>query len=81
VDEIGPEIPDVRSALGFLIDREDYFRVFVVRDPSDGGWDVVLRVDGSYETQEIAAHAAERIRDQLLEVRDLDHSRWFSWEG
>ena len=74
------EIPDIRTALGFLTDREDNFRVFVVRSPLGHGWDVVLRVDGSYDTQEAADEAAEGIKRMLLDVRDLDHGRWFSWE-
>ncbi len=73
-------IPDIRTALGFMADREDSFRVFVVRSPVRPGWDVVLRVDGSYDTQEAAAHAARGIKDMLLNVQHLNHERWFSWE-
>jgi hypothetical protein len=75
------DIPDIRTALGFLADREDSFRVFVVRSALGHGWDVVLRVDGSYDTQEAAADAAKRIKQMLLDVRGLDHARWFSWEA
>lgn len=75
------EIPDIRTALGFLTDREDSFRVFVVRSPLGHGWDVVLRVDGSYDTEAAAAQAAAGIKDMLLNVRDLNHERWFSWDA
>ncbi len=78
MDDIG--IPDIRSADGFLQDREDYFRVSVVRSSVGHGWDVVLRLDGTYDTQEAAAIAAERVKEMLLAVEGLDHERWFSWE-
>ena len=74
------DIADIRTALGFMTDREDSFRVFVVRSPVGPGWDVVLRVDGSYDSQEAATHAARGIKDMLLNVQDLNHERWFSWE-
>ena len=76
-----PRVPDIRTSLGFLTDREDNFRVFVVRSPLGHGWDVVLRVDGSYDTQEAAAQGAQRIRQMLLDVQDLNHERWFSWDA
>ena len=79
LDEL--EIPDIRTALGFLADREDSFRVSVVRSALGHGWDVVLRVDGSFDTQEAAADASRRIKQMLLAVRGLDHERWFSWEA
>ena len=76
-----PRVPDIRTSLGFLTDREDNFRVFVARSPLGHGWDVVLRVDGSYDTQEAAAQAAQRIKKMLLDVQDLNHERWFSWDA
>ena len=77
----GGSVPDIRTSLGFLTDREDSFRVFVTRSPLGHGWDVVLRVDGTYDTQEAAAHAAQRIKQMLLDVQDLNHERWFSWDA
>ncbi len=79
MDEL--EGADIRTALGFMRDREDSFRVFVVRSPLGHGWDVVLRIDGSYDAQEAAVEAAQRMRALLLDVRDLDHDRWFSWDA
>lgn len=76
-----PRVPDIRTSLGFLTDREDSFRVFVVRSPLGHGWDVVLRVDGSYDTQEAAAQGAQRIKQMLLDVQDLNQDRWFSWDA
>ncbi len=74
------EVPDIATPLGFLRDREDYFRVSVVRSPVGHGWDVVLRLDGTYDAQEAAVLAAERVKEMLLGVDGLDHDRWFSWE-
>ncbi len=73
--------PDIRTPLGFLRDREDYFRVSVVRSSVGHGWDVVLRLDGTYDAQEAAVLAAERVKEAVLGIEGLDHGRWFSWEA
>ncbi|HYM83280.1 MAG TPA: hypothetical protein VEY67_03930 [Candidatus Dormibacteraeota bacterium] len=76
-----PDAPDIRTASGFMADRQDYFAVSVVRSALGDGWDVVLRVDGSYDTREAATVAAKAIGKMLVEIRDLDHERWYSWNA
>jgi hypothetical protein len=74
-----PDVPDIRTAKGFLSDRGDYFHVFVVPSPIGKGWDVALRIDGSYDSKVQAAQAAEALKARLLAIEDLTHERWYSW--
>jgi hypothetical protein len=55
-------LPSLRTPEGFLADRAEYFGVAVVpRLTGSDGWDVVLRLDGSYTDRS----DAEQVRNDL----------------
>ncbi len=68
------------TAAGFLSERQDFLYVFVVKSPGDG-WDVVLRVDGSYSDRRGAERGAAGIVEWIEGIRDIrsDKRKW--WHG
>ncbi len=73
--------PDLTTAAGFLAERRDYLHVHVTRSVSGEGWDVVLRLDGTYHTEADAVAAAGAIRDWMANLADMPTTgrRW--WDG
>ena len=49
----------------FLRSRQSWFRVGVTPAEGGSGWEVVLRIDGTYATKRIALEAAEYLRDEI----------------
>ena len=64
-----------RTADEFLNERHDMLEVRVVPDRFGDGFDVVLRVDGTYSSKSDAEEAALSIREAL--VRILGREVWF----
>jgi hypothetical protein len=71
--------PDLLTAAGFLTERQDLLYVYVVKRGS--GWDVVLRVDGTYHDRANAEDAAVDIRDWVSALTDVGKSDRLWWGG
>lgn len=56
---VAPEY-DTETPAGFLASRRDWLQVFAVDRPNGNGWDVMLRIDGTYYTDH-PAHRAEMV--------------------
>lgn len=71
---------DLLTAAGFLTERQDFLYVYVV--PSAGsGWDVVVRIDGTYSDRANAKDAAEDIRDWMSHLTDVGKTERYWWGG
>lgn len=70
---------DTRTALGFLTERRDFFHVTVTPGCNGWGYDVVLRIDGSYSTKEAAEAAAEGMKEWIEGITDIPKDRWHNW--
>jgi hypothetical protein len=68
------------TAAGFLSERQDFLHVFVVKSPGSG-WDVVVRIDGSYSGRGMAEGAAECMRDWITSLIDVEKDRRYWWDG
>lgn len=68
------------TAAGFLSERQDYLHVFVTKSPGHG-WDVVVRVDGSYSSKAWAEAAAGGIRQWMEGLTDVRHDKRRWWQG
>ena len=59
------------TAAEFLSERRDFLYVYVVRSAGDPtGWDVVIRIDGTYSDRATAEGAAGCIRDRMDAITD-----------
>lgn len=72
---------DMSKAAGFLSERQDYLYVYAAPSMSGDGFDVVIRVDGTYDDQATAQEAAEGIRHWIEGLEDVDASRRVWWHG
>ena len=73
-------VPDLKTAAGFLSERQDFLYVQVIASDGDG-WDVVVRVDGTYAERASAEAAAAGIRDLMDGLEDVEKSRRHWWHG
>jgi hypothetical protein len=64
------------KAAEFLEERRDFVHAYATPSVSGEGWDVVLRIDGTYATEEDALEAAEGIRQQVLRISDVPNDGW-----
>ncbi len=69
------------TAAYFLAERRDYFYVSVVPGANGWGWDVVLRLDGTYTTREGAQGGAEATRHRLSHLFDVTNEGRIWWDG
>ncbi len=68
------------SAAGFLSERQDFLYVYAA--PSEGdGWDVVMRIDGTYFDEASAKVAAEGMRQWINGLKDVDKRNRAWWRG
>jgi hypothetical protein len=72
---------DMTTAAGFLSERRDFLHVHATRSVSGEGWDVVLRVDGTYHDPADAEGAAASIRDRLDALTDVRQDGRVWWSG
>lgn len=68
-------------AAGFLRERADFLHVYAVKSPGGSGWDVVLRIDGTYANRPDAEAAAEGIRERILRLDDVPPVGRIWWQG
>lgn len=67
------------DAAEFLNERRDFLYVYPARSASGQGWDVVVRLDGTYSDEAMVKDAAKEIRrviDSLTDVRHDDRPWW-----
>jgi hypothetical protein len=69
----------ITSAAAFLSERADFLHVGVVPGVNGFGYDVVLRIDGSYIDEEDAYAAAEELRNRIRRVSDI--RPLFGWDA
>jgi hypothetical protein len=69
------------TAAGFLQERRDFLHVYAAPSVSGSGWDVVVRIDGTYDSQANAEDAASGIRQMMEALKDvpMDGRTW--WNG
>ena len=69
------------TAADFLTERRDFLRVEVVPGyrGADEGWDVVLRIDGTYSDRETAEEVAKAMKADIGALRDIPKDRWDAW--
>lgn len=60
----------------YITTRPEYLRVSVVKSEGEDGWDVVLRIDGSYSDRRTAEAVASGLRRRLVPPVGAD---W--WDG
>lgn len=72
---------DIDTAAGFLEERSDFLNVHVEPSISGEGWDVVLRVDGTYADRPGAEAAAEGMRDWINRLVDVPWRPRPWWNG
>ena len=75
------ERPDLTTAAGFLSERRDFLYVSVVPSASGDGFDVVVRVDGTYSELAEAEDAALGIRRWIESLTDVDATGRVWWAG
>jgi hypothetical protein len=68
------------TAADFLTERQDFLYVYATRSVG-GGWDVALRVDGSYVDLEDAEAAAAGIRQRLDSLTGVGKTKRVWWFG
>ena len=68
------------TAAEFLTERRDFLRVRVVPGEA-GGWDVVVRFDGTYSDKQMAENAAKGIKEWFESLADIPKDRWHMWRG
>lgn len=71
-----------RNASEFLSERSDFLDVYVVKD--NGGWDIVLRIDGTYFDESTARACAEGLRDGIRSIPDVawkPYGVWGRWRS
>lgn len=73
-DRLPPE-----TAARFLTERRDFLHVDVVRGAAGWGWDIVLRVDGTYADLADALGVAEVVRDRIADLVDVPRDGWKAW--
>jgi hypothetical protein len=69
------------TAAGFLSERRDFLHVYATRSVSGEGWDVVLRVDGTYSDRADAVGAAVAIREWMDGLADVRRDGRVWWDG
>ena len=72
---------DLDTAAGFLSERRDFLHITAAPSLAGDGWDVLLRVDGTYAERGDAEAAAVELRDWIERLRDVraDGRTW--WHG
>ena len=70
-----------KTAAGFLTERQDFLYVYVAESAGGSGWDVVLRVDGTYTDRATAEGAADGIREWMAGLTDVGMARRHWWQG
>lgn len=68
------------TAAEFLTERRDFLMVRVVR-AEGAGWDIVLRIDGTYAEREDAEPVAAFMRKSIEAISDIPKDGWDRWNG
>lgn len=69
------------TAAEFLTERRDFLYVYATKSASGQGWDVVVRVDGTYSSKVGAEGAAEGIREWMANLSDVPREGRDWWYG
>jgi hypothetical protein len=72
---------DLTTAAGFLAERADFLHVYAAPSVSGDGFDVVLRLDGTYADQELAQEAAGGMRQMIERLADVPRTGRTWWDG
>jgi hypothetical protein len=62
----------METAEEFLKERIDFLRIDVVQDPARKGWDILLRIDGSYSGQELALECADSMANWIENIEGIE---------
>jgi hypothetical protein len=71
----------MESAAEFLAEPRDFLHVFATPSVSGDGWDVVVRIDGTYPTQLGAQEMVAALRDRMEHLVDVSNSGRDWWNG
>ena len=69
------------TAIDFINERRDFMYVYTAPSARGSGWDVVLRIDGTYADRELADHVAEYLRQRVLAIEGLNKSGIYWMQG
>ena len=72
---------DLDTAAGFLTERRDFLHVYAAPSVSGEGFDVVMRVDGTYSDEIGAEEAAKGIREWIERLEDVPAEGHAWWIG
>lgn len=72
---------DTSTAAGFLSERQDFLHVYAAPSVAGEGFDVVLRIDGTYTERADAEEAVEGIRDWIAGLEDVAGDKRVWWDG
>lgn len=70
-----------QTAAGFLSERRDFLHVYATPSVRGEGFDVVLRIDGTYTGRAMAEDAALGIREWIDNLADVRRDRRDWWNG
>lgn len=71
------------KAAEWLSERSDFLHIYAAPSTSGSGWDVVMRIDGTYfgnDAKEMAEEVAKALRDDVRWA-DVPRDRMIWWEG
>lgn len=69
------------TAAEFLTELRDYLYVYVAPSVRGDGWDVVVRIDGTYGDKDEASAAAVSIRAAMEALSDVPMEGRDWWDG
>jgi hypothetical protein len=69
------------TAAEYLSERRDFLHVGVAPSASGEGWDVVLRLDGTYSDRATAEAAVDDTRWRLEHLGDVSTEGRIWWDG
>ncbi len=72
---------ELNTAAGFLSERQDFLHVYTAPSVSGSGYDVVLRIDGTYTSKRDADDAALGMREWMERLTDVDKDDRIWWNG
>lgn len=75
------ESNDLHTAAGFLTERRDFLHIYATKSTSGEGYDVVMRIDGTYFDKEMAEACAEGMKEIFDSIRDIPKDKRIWWSG
>jgi hypothetical protein len=69
------------NAAEFLASRSPFLHAYATKSVTGSGWDVVLRLDGTYADKPLADELAGYFREALNDLPDVSWEKRDWWSG